>query len=53
MFTAHPDLLSDPLAGVAADPLAMADLIGLLRRRALARLGLTASRWRTGWWDCC
>jgi tetratricopeptide (TPR) repeat protein len=39
VFTAHPELLPDPLAGVAADPLATADLTGLLRRRALARLG--------------
>jgi hypothetical protein len=39
VFTAHPELLPDPLAGAAADPLATADLIGLLRRRALARLG--------------
>nr|WP_222273163.1 FxSxx-COOH system tetratricopeptide repeat protein [Modestobacter marinus] len=39
LFTAHAELLPDPLARVVADPLAMADLIGLLRRRALARLG--------------
>jgi hypothetical protein len=38
LFTAHTDLLPDPLAGVAADPLAMTDLVGLLRRRALVRL---------------
>jgi Tetratricopeptide repeat/Domain of unknown function (DUF4062)/AAA ATPase domain len=39
LFTARAELLPGPLAGVAADSLAMADLSGLLRRRALARLG--------------
>ncbi|WP_448640774.1 FxSxx-COOH system tetratricopeptide repeat protein [Geodermatophilus sp. URMC 63] len=39
LFTAHADLLPKPLAQAAADPLGMADLIGLLRRSALIRLG--------------
>jgi RNA polymerase sigma factor (sigma-70 family) len=34
----HSDQLPSPLATVAADPLAFADLIGVLRRRALARI---------------
>jgi hypothetical protein len=38
LFTAHPELLPEPLATVAADPLAVAELTGLLRRRALARV---------------
>ena len=38
LFTAHPELLPEPLVGIAADPLAVADLTGLLRRRALARV---------------
>ncbi|MCO1657132.1 FxSxx-COOH system tetratricopeptide repeat protein [Pseudonocardia humida] len=36
LFTRQPDLLPAPLAEAAADPLAMADLSQLLRRRALA-----------------
>jgi class 3 adenylate cyclase len=39
LFTTHPDLLPEPLAGAAADPLRMTDLTGLLRRHALARTG--------------
>jgi tetratricopeptide (TPR) repeat protein len=38
LFTTHPDQLPPRLATVTADPLAFADLIGMLRRRALARL---------------
>jgi DNA-directed RNA polymerase specialized sigma24 family protein len=38
LFTTHPDQLPSPLATAAADPLAFADLIGVLRRRALARI---------------
>jgi hypothetical protein len=39
LFTARPDLLPTPLAGAVADSLALTDLTGLLRRRALARVG--------------
>ncbi|MFD9734968.1 FxSxx-COOH system tetratricopeptide repeat protein, partial [Umezawaea sp. NPDC059074] len=38
LITNHPDLLPEPLATVAADPLAMADTMRLLRERALARI---------------
>jgi Tetratricopeptide repeat/Domain of unknown function (DUF4062)/NB-ARC domain len=38
VFTADPGLLPQPLASVVADPLAMAELIMLLRRRAMARV---------------
>ncbi|WP_312030447.1 FxSxx-COOH system tetratricopeptide repeat protein [Actinomycetospora sp. TBRC 11914] len=38
LFTGHTDLLPDPLAAVAGDPLAFTDLTGQLRRRALARI---------------
>jgi Domain of unknown function (DUF4062)/NB-ARC domain len=38
LFTTHPDQLPPPLATAAADPLAVTDLIGVLRRRALARI---------------
>jgi tetratricopeptide (TPR) repeat protein len=38
LFTAHPDLLPEPLATVADDPLKFADVTRLLRRRALARI---------------
>jgi tetratricopeptide (TPR) repeat protein len=37
-FTEHSDQLPEPLASVAADPLAWASLLGLLRNRALARI---------------
>lgn len=39
VFTEHPHRLPEPLAGVAADPLAWAALLGRLRDRALARIG--------------
>ena len=42
LFTAHPDLLPEPLAAIAEDPLALADLTALLRRRALARVDTDA-----------
>lgn len=38
VFTEHTDPLPEPLAGVAADPLAWAGLLGRLRHRALARV---------------
>ncbi|MEU4446748.1 FxSxx-COOH system tetratricopeptide repeat protein [Actinosynnema sp. NPDC050801] len=38
LITDHPDLLPQPLAGVAADPLRIADTMRILRRRALARV---------------
>ncbi|GAB2962112.1 FxSxx-COOH system tetratricopeptide repeat protein [Saccharothrix stipae] len=38
LITDHPDLLPEPLAGVAADPLTVADTMRVLRRRALARI---------------
>jgi hypothetical protein len=38
LFTAHTDLLPEPLATVASDPLAFAGLTRLLRQRALARI---------------
>jgi hypothetical protein len=38
LFTTHPEHLPPRLAAVAADPLAFTDLIGVLRRRALARV---------------
>lgn len=38
VFTDHPEHLPDPLARVAADPLGWADVLGLLRDRALARI---------------
>ncbi|MGH3976886.1 MAG: tetratricopeptide repeat protein, partial [Pseudonocardiaceae bacterium] len=37
-FTAHADLLPEPLATTAEDPLAFASLTRLLRQRALARI---------------
>ena len=39
LFTAHPDQLPPPLAAAAGDPVAFARITGLLRRRALARVG--------------
>jgi hypothetical protein len=39
LFTTHPHRLPEPLAVVAADPVAFAGLTGLLRRRALAGVG--------------
>ena len=39
LFTAHSDRLPPPLAAAAADPVAFAGLTGLLRCRALARVG--------------
>jgi hypothetical protein len=39
LFTAHPDQLPPPLAAVATDPVAFTGIIGLVRRRALARVG--------------
>jgi tetratricopeptide (TPR) repeat protein len=39
LFTAHPHRLPEPLAAVAADPVAFAGLTRLLRRRALAGVG--------------
>ncbi len=39
LFTARPESLPAPLAAAAADPVAFAGLIGVLRRRALARVG--------------
>ncbi|MGH3840105.1 MAG: FxSxx-COOH system tetratricopeptide repeat protein [Pseudonocardiaceae bacterium] len=38
LFTAHTDLLPEPLATAAGDPLAFAGLTRALRRRALARI---------------
>jgi hypothetical protein len=38
LFTAHPDLLPEPLATVAGDPLKVADVTRLLCQRALARI---------------
>jgi tetratricopeptide repeat protein len=38
LFTAHPDLLPEPLATVAGDPLKFADVTRLLCQRALARI---------------
>jgi tetratricopeptide (TPR) repeat protein len=39
VFTRHPGRLPDPLATVAADPLAWSSLLGSLRYRALVRIG--------------
>jgi hypothetical protein len=39
LFTARPELLPAPLSVAAADPVAFAGLTGVLRRRALARVG--------------
>jgi tetratricopeptide (TPR) repeat protein len=39
LFTARPDQLPPPLATAAGDPVAFAGITGLLRRRALARVG--------------
>ncbi|PZS16212.1 MAG: hypothetical protein DLM60_15765, partial [Pseudonocardiales bacterium] len=39
LFTARPDRLPPPLAAAASDPMAFAGITGLLRRRALARVG--------------
>jgi hypothetical protein len=38
LFTTHPDLLSPLLAVAVVDPLVFSDLLGMLRRRALARV---------------
>jgi tetratricopeptide (TPR) repeat protein len=38
LFTAHPDRLPAQLMAAAGDPLMFADLLGVLRRRALARI---------------
>ncbi|MGH3795696.1 MAG: FxSxx-COOH system tetratricopeptide repeat protein [Pseudonocardiaceae bacterium] len=38
LFTTHPTHLPDPLATAAADPLAFAELTGLLRQHGLARV---------------
>ncbi len=38
LFTTHPDLLPEPLATTAGDPLAFARLTRVLRQRALARI---------------
>ncbi|MGH3982390.1 MAG: tetratricopeptide repeat protein [Pseudonocardiaceae bacterium] len=38
LFTAHADLLPEPLAATVGDPLAFASLTQALRRRALARI---------------
>ena len=38
LFTARPELLPAPLSTAAADPVAFAGLIGLVRRRGLARV---------------
>ncbi len=38
LFTTHPDLLPDPLATTARDPLTFTELTRLLRRRGLARV---------------
>ncbi|HSZ31211.1 MAG TPA: FxSxx-COOH system tetratricopeptide repeat protein, partial [Pseudonocardiaceae bacterium] len=39
LFTTHPNRLPAPLAAATGDPVAFAGMIGLLRRRALARVG--------------
>ncbi|MDQ3760687.1 MAG: FxSxx-COOH system tetratricopeptide repeat protein [Actinomycetota bacterium] len=39
LFTAHPDRLPPPLGAAAGDPVAFAGITGLVRRRALARVG--------------
>ena len=39
LLTGNPDRLFVPLSGAAADPMAFAALVGLLRRQALARVG--------------
>ncbi|MFI7598992.1 FxSxx-COOH system tetratricopeptide repeat protein [Actinoplanes sp. NPDC049681] len=39
LLTGHPGLLPEPLAGVVADPLGMAGLRTVVRRRGLARVG--------------
>lgn len=39
LFTAHSDRLPAQLVGAATDPVAWAAMTGLLRRRALARVG--------------
>jgi tetratricopeptide (TPR) repeat protein len=39
LFTTRPDRLPPPLKAAAADPLAFAEVTGVLRRRALARVG--------------
>jgi hypothetical protein len=39
LFTAHSNQLPPPLAAIAADPVAFVEIIGLLRHRALARVG--------------
>jgi len=39
LFTAHQDKLPHPLKAAASDPMAFAGITGLLRRRALARVG--------------
>jgi tetratricopeptide (TPR) repeat protein len=38
LFTRHPDRLPDPLPKTVSDPLAMADLTGLVQRRGLAQV---------------
>lgn len=38
LFTAHTDWLPEPLATAAGDPLAFAELVRLLRQRALVRI---------------
>jgi len=38
LFTQHPDRLPDPLPSTVIDPLAVADLTGLLQRRGLAQV---------------
>ena len=38
VFTQHPDRLPDPLPSILADPLAIAALTGLVRRRGLAQI---------------
>jgi len=39
LFTTHPDQLPPPLKDAAADPVTFVGVIGLVRRRALARVG--------------
>jgi hypothetical protein len=40
VFTEYPEHLPEPLATIAGDPLAMVDLLALVRRRAVARVNM-------------
>jgi Domain of unknown function (DUF4062)/NB-ARC domain len=53
LFTAHPELLPAPLATAAADPMAFAELTGVLRRRALPGWNPTACKSTDSWAPSC